>query len=80
LALNEVPAEGVTLITTVNGNPEPNRLITSSAPFQLVFHNDSTLDNSPHNGLVVVEFRLVDANGQPVDSTLALTNYVANPR
>jgi len=80
LALNEVPAEGITLITTVNGNPEPDRLISSSEPFQLVFDNDPALHNSTQNGVVVVEFRLVDENGQPVDSTLALTNYVANPR
>lgn len=80
LALDDVPAEGLTLITTVNGNPEPNRLISSSASFQLVFEHDSIVANSASRGLVVVEFRLVDADGQPVDAQLALTNYVATPR
>lgn len=80
IALDDVPAEGLTLVTTVNGIPGPNRLISSSAPIQLLFKNEPVRQNSPLNGLVVVEFRLVDANGQPIDTSFALTNYVANPR
>jgi hypothetical protein len=80
LALSEVPTESLTLITTVNGNPETDRIVSSSAPFQLVFDSDAIVQNSPLNGLVIVEFRLVDANGQPVDTSLTLTNFVATQR
>jgi hypothetical protein len=80
LALSETPTENLTLITTVNGIPGADRVLSSDAPFQLVFDSDAIVRNSPLDGIVVVEFRLVDGNGQPVDTSLTITNFVAAPR
>jgi len=80
LALDGASADTLTLITTVNGNAIPNRSISAGTPLDVVVDRATMEQDSSDGGVAVVEFHLVDANGKPVETRLALTNYSATGR
>jgi hypothetical protein len=77
LTLDAESAAALTLITTVNGNAIPNRSISAGAPLDVVVDSATMQQGAVGGEVAVVEFRLVDASGKPVETRLAVTNYSA---
>ena len=77
LALGEGSTDALTVITTVNGNPVPNRVITPGIPLEIVVNSETMQLDAADGVVAVVEFRLVDASGTMANTPFAITNYVA---
>jgi hypothetical protein len=80
LTLDDESAAALTLLTTVNGNALPNRSISAGTPLDVVVDSATMQQGAVGGEVAVVEFRLVDASGKPVETRLAITNYSATGR
>ncbi|MEN8906932.1 MAG: VanW family protein [Clostridiales bacterium] len=83
-------AGGRKLSISVSGTKEGNKLVSLSSqkisdiPFKTVYENDPTLSkgverakNTPHNGMVVKMYRVVNENGVQIANDVFTSNYRA---